>query len=66
MIPLVCDQSCSSSSGIFIHWDQDLLIHGVSPAGPDAVKYIVNHASIQAIFCVPQTLNTVSLSHKKS
>lgn len=28
--------------------------------GPDAVKYIVNHADVQAIFCVPTTLNTVS------
>lgn len=31
-------------------------------AGPDAVKYIVNHADVQAIFCVTSTLNTVSLS----
>lgn len=30
-------------------------------AGPDAVKYVVNHADVQAIFCVPETLNTVSL-----
>lgn len=30
-------------------------------AGPDAVKFVVNHAEIKAIFCVPQTLNTVSL-----
>ena len=29
-------------------------------AGPDAVKYVVNHSGIQAIFCVPDTLNTVS------
>ncbi|MCE3050038.1 Long chain acyl-CoA synthetase 7 peroxisomal [Datura stramonium] len=27
--------------------------------GPDAVKYIVNHADVQAIFCVPTTLNTL-------
>ena len=34
----------------------------ISPAaGPDAVKFIVNHATVQAIFCVPQTLNIVSL-----
>ncbi|PHT41329.1 Long chain acyl-CoA synthetase 6, peroxisomal [Capsicum baccatum] len=26
---------------------------------PDAVKYIVNHADVQAIFCVPTTLNTL-------
>lgn len=31
-------------------------------AGPDAVKYVVNHADMQAIFCVPQTLNSVSLT----
>lgn len=29
-------------------------------AGPDAVKYIINHATVQAIFCVPQTLSNVS------
>lgn len=29
--------------------------------GPDAVKYIVNHGDIQAIFCVPNTLSAVSL-----
>ncbi|CAA2958871.1 long chain acyl- synthetase 6, peroxisomal-like [Olea europaea subsp. europaea] len=28
-------------------------------AGPDAVKYIVNHADVQAIFCVTSTLNTL-------
>ncbi|GKF60012.1 long chain acyl-CoA synthetase 6, peroxisomal-like protein, partial [Tanacetum coccineum] len=27
------------------------------PAGPDAVKYIINHADIQAVVCVPTTLN---------
>ena len=31
-----------------------------SSVGPDAVTYVVNHADVQAIFCVPQTLNTVS------
>lgn len=30
-------------------------------AGPDAVKYIVCHADVKAIFCVPQTLTSVSL-----
>lgn len=29
--------------------------------GPDAVKYIVNHAAVQVIFCVPHTLNSVSI-----
>ena len=28
--------------------------------GPDAVKFIVNHANVQAIFCVAETLNSVS------
>ncbi|KAL6587740.1 Long chain acyl-CoA synthetase 7 peroxisomal [Orobanche minor] len=28
-------------------------------AGPEAVTYIVNHADIQDIFCVPITLNTL-------
>jgi hypothetical protein len=32
-------------------------------AGPDAVKYIANHAVVQVIFCVPETLNSVSLSY---
>uniref|UniRef100_A0A0E0RDP3 Long-chain-fatty-acid--CoA ligase n=1 Tax=Oryza rufipogon TaxID=4529 RepID=A0A0E0RDP3_ORYRU len=27
--------------------------------GPDAVQFIVNHATVQAIFCVPQTLSTL-------
>ncbi|KAK9083926.1 hypothetical protein Scep_030397 [Stephania cephalantha] len=27
--------------------------------GPDAVKFIVNHATVQTIFCVPQTLNSL-------
>lgn len=30
--------------------------------GPDAVQYIVNHASVQVIFCVPQTLSIVSFT----
>lgn len=38
-----------------------LLIWFSGYAGPDAVKFAVNHATVQAIFCVPQTLNTVSL-----
>jgi long-chain acyl-CoA synthetase len=28
-------------------------------AGPDAVQFIVNHATVEVIFCVPQTLSTV-------
>ncbi|MFS7914606.1 putative long-chain-fatty-acid--CoA ligase [Helianthus anomalus] len=26
---------------------------------PDAVKYIINHADVQAVFCVPSTLNVL-------
>lgn len=29
--------------------------------GPEAVKYIVSHAVVQVIFCVPETLNVVSI-----
>jgi hypothetical protein len=38
-----CDHFCVS----YIH------------AGPDAVQFIVNHATVEVIFCVPQTLSTV-------
>jgi hypothetical protein len=30
--------------------------------GPDAVQFIVNHATVEAIFCVPQTLSSVSFN----
>lgn len=36
------------------------LLYLIFSAGPDAVKYIVNHADLQAVFCEPKTLNTVS------
>lgn len=32
-------------------------------SGPEAVKYIVNHAAVRAIFCEPKTLNIVSTNH---
>lgn len=32
-------------------------------SGPDAVQFIVNHAAVEVIFCVPQTLSIVSFNH---
>ncbi|XP_057476012.1 long chain acyl-CoA synthetase 6, peroxisomal [Actinidia eriantha] len=46
---LIVDHACSAYSYISVPLYDTL--------GPDAVKYIVNHAVVQAIFCVPQTLN---------
>ncbi|XP_021907317.1 long chain acyl-CoA synthetase 6, peroxisomal-like isoform X2 [Carica papaya] len=46
---IIVDHACSAYSYISVPLYDTL--------GPDAVKYIVNHASLQAIFCVPQTLN---------
>ncbi|KAL3631675.1 Long chain acyl-CoA synthetase 7 peroxisomal [Castilleja foliolosa] len=46
---LIVDHACSAYSYISVPLYDTL--------GPDAVKYIVNHADIQAIFCVPSTLN---------
>ncbi|KAL3843960.1 hypothetical protein ACJIZ3_001363 [Penstemon smallii] len=48
---LIVDHACSAYSYISVPLYDTL--------GPDAVKYIVNHADIQAIFCVPNTLNTL-------
>ncbi|KAJ0013875.1 hypothetical protein Pint_19866 [Pistacia integerrima] len=48
---LIVDHACSAYSYISVPLYDTL--------GPDAVKYVVNHAEIQAIFCVPQTLNMV-------
>ncbi|KAJ4722422.1 Long-Chain Acyl-CoA Synthetase [Melia azedarach] len=48
---LIVDHACSAYSYISVPLYDTL--------GPDAVKYIANHASVQAIFCVPQTLNSV-------
>uniref|UniRef100_A0A2P2MTA2 Long-chain-fatty-acid--CoA ligase n=1 Tax=Rhizophora mucronata TaxID=61149 RepID=A0A2P2MTA2_RHIMU len=46
---LIVDHACSAYSYISVPLYDTL--------GPDAVKYIVNHAAVQAIFCVPQTLS---------
>lgn len=48
---IVVDHACSAYSYISVPLYDTL--------GPDAVKFIVNHASVQAIFCVPQTLHTL-------
>ncbi|PON76407.1 2,3-dihydroxybenzoate-AMP ligase [Parasponia andersonii] len=48
---LIVDHACSAYSYISVPLYDTL--------GPDAVKYVVNHADIQAIFCVPQTLNSL-------
>ncbi|KAK9691893.1 hypothetical protein RND81_09G226900 [Saponaria officinalis] len=48
---IVVDHACSAYSFISVPLYDTL--------GPDAVKYIVNHADIQAIFCVPNTLNAL-------
>lgn len=46
---LIVDHACSAYSYTSVPLYDTL--------GPEAVKYIVNHAILQAIFCVPQTLN---------
>ncbi|CAH8324595.1 unnamed protein product [Eruca vesicaria subsp. sativa] len=48
---LVVDHACAAYSFISVPLYDTL--------GPDAVKFVVNHATLQAIFCVPQTLNTL-------
>ncbi|GFQ00199.1 long chain acyl-coa synthetase 7 peroxisomal [Phtheirospermum japonicum] len=48
---MIVDHACSAYSYISVPLYDTL--------GPDAVKYIVNHADIQAICCVPSTLNIV-------
>ncbi|KAL7083980.1 hypothetical protein ACP275_14G196900 [Erythranthe tilingii] len=48
---LIVDHACSAYSYISVPLYDTL--------GPDAVKYIVNHGEIEAIFCVPSTLNTL-------
>ncbi|XP_052189752.1 long chain acyl-CoA synthetase 6, peroxisomal isoform X2 [Diospyros lotus] len=48
---LIVDHACSAYSYISVPLYDTL--------GPDAVKFIVNHAVIQAIFCVPETLSTL-------
>ncbi|KAK8651530.1 hypothetical protein V6N13_141130 [Hibiscus sabdariffa] len=48
---LIVDQACAAYSYISVPLYDTL--------GPDAVKYVVNHSGIQAIFCVGQTLNSL-------
>lgn len=46
---IIVDHACSAYSYISVPLYDTL--------GPDAVQFIVNHASVQVIFCVPQTLS---------
>ncbi|KAE8725231.1 Long chain acyl-CoA synthetase 7, peroxisomal [Hibiscus syriacus] len=48
---LVVDHACAAYSYISVPLYDTL--------GPDAVKFVVNHSGIKAIFCVPETLNTL-------
>ncbi|XVE81582.1 hypothetical protein DITRI_Ditri15bG0076300 [Diplodiscus trichospermus] len=48
---LIVDHACSAYSLVSVPLYDTL--------GPDAVKYVVNHADAKAIFCVPQTLNSL-------
>ncbi|XP_050218183.1 long chain acyl-CoA synthetase 6, peroxisomal-like isoform X2 [Mercurialis annua] len=45
---LIVDHACSAYSYTSVPLYDTL--------GPDAVKFIINHADVKAIFCVPQTL----------
>lgn len=46
---MVVDHACAAYSYVSVPLYDTL--------GPDAVKYIINHADLQAVFCVPTTLN---------
>ncbi|KAI8009749.1 Long chain acyl-CoA synthetase 7, peroxisomal [Camellia lanceoleosa] len=48
---LIVDHACSAYSYISVPLYDTL--------GPDAVKFIINHAVVQAIFCLPETLNVL-------
>ncbi|KAF3786306.1 Long chain acyl-CoA synthetase 7 [Nymphaea thermarum] len=48
---MIVDHACSAYSFVSVPLYDTL--------GPDAVKYITNHASLQAIFCTPQTMDTL-------
>lgn len=54
---IIVDHACSAYSYISVPLYDTL--------GPDAVWYIVNHATIQAVFCVSQTLNILLSSLAK-
>ncbi|WCJ43146.1 long-chain acyl-CoA synthetase 7 [Euphorbia peplus] len=46
---LIVDHACAAYSYVSVPLYDTL--------GPDAVKYVVDHADVQAIFCVPETLD---------
>uniref|UniRef100_A0A0E0F2J2 4-coumarate--CoA ligase n=1 Tax=Oryza meridionalis TaxID=40149 RepID=A0A0E0F2J2_9ORYZ len=48
---IVVDHACAAYSFVSVPLYDTL--------GPDAVQFIVNHATVEAIFCVPQTLSTL-------
>ncbi|KAK8572978.1 hypothetical protein V6N13_048549 [Hibiscus sabdariffa] len=48
---LIVDHACSAYSLISVPLYDTL--------GPDAVKHIINHADLKAVFCVPETLNSL-------
>ncbi|KAM0845403.1 hypothetical protein ACQ4PT_056404 [Festuca glaucescens] len=48
---IIVDNACSAYSYVSVPLYDTL--------GPDAVQFIVNHATVEAIFCVPQTLSTL-------
>lgn len=59
MIPLV---GLSSTQKTFKYGNNLLKrLLSIYIAGPEAAKYITNHAAIKAIFCMPQTLYNVRL-----
>ncbi|XVF63163.1 hypothetical protein PTKIN_Ptkin09bG0066500 [Pterospermum kingtungense] len=48
---LIVDHACSAYSLVSVPLYDTL--------GPDAVKYIVRHADVKAIFCIPETLKSL-------
>ncbi|TVU50843.1 hypothetical protein EJB05_02234 [Eragrostis curvula] len=48
---IIVDHACASYSYVSVPLYDTL--------GPDAVQFIVNHATVEVIFCVPQTLSTL-------
>ena len=58
----LCNFSIITTTKLSIFAVSNLCIIIINLTGPDAVKYIVNHAILQVIFCVPQTLDVVSLA----
>jgi len=51
---IIVDHACASYSYVSVPLYDTL--------GPDAVQFIVNHATVEVIFCVPQTLSIVSFN----